>query len=100
MSNKNIITTALGSVEGELILLPSGLCVVVDSISGAPVLCIIESFVFILPFTRAVGKRVSVSGVIGYAIDGTPAQIIVDTIRVFPDEKDLPSAEEIRGILK
>jgi hypothetical protein len=44
-------------------------------------------------------KRVSVSGIVTSREDGEKIGIKVESIDIFPDEKDLPSIEEIIGIL-
>lgn len=45
-------------------------------------------------------KRVEVSGVIHYRKDGTPISIVAERIDDLPDDADLPTAEEVRGILR
>lgn len=44
-------------------------------------------------------KRVEVTGLIKYRRNGQPVSISVDTIHTMPDDDDLPSAEDVRGIL-
>jgi hypothetical protein len=45
-------------------------------------------------------KRVEVSGVIHYRKNGTPVSIEVEQILGLPDDSELPSAEDVRGILR
>jgi hypothetical protein len=44
-------------------------------------------------------KRVEVSSVIHYRKNGTPVSIEVEQILGLPDDSELPSAEDVRGIL-
>ncbi|HEX5317238.1 MAG TPA: hypothetical protein VFX22_11360, partial [Candidatus Kapabacteria bacterium] len=44
-------------------------------------------------------KRVSVTGLIHYRKDGMPNSIEVDELFVFPDQSELPTADEVHGIL-
>jgi hypothetical protein len=45
-------------------------------------------------------KRVEVSGVIHYRKNGTPVSIEVEYIFGLPDDNELPTAEDVRGILR
>lgn len=45
-------------------------------------------------------KRVEVSGVIHYRKDGTPISISAERIEKLPDDSELPSANDVRGILR
>ncbi len=45
-------------------------------------------------------KRVEISGVIHYGRGGRAVSIEVDRIDTFPDDDELPTAEDVRGILK
>lgn len=45
-------------------------------------------------------KRVEVSGLIKYAKNGFPVSVKAVKIDVFPDDEDLPSIEDVRGILE
>ena len=44
-------------------------------------------------------KRVEVSGIIHYRKNGTPVSIEAEQIVGLPDDADLPTAEDVRGIL-
>jgi hypothetical protein len=45
-------------------------------------------------------KRVEVSGVIHYRKNGTPVSIEVEHILGLPDDSELPTAEDVRGLLR
>lgn len=45
-------------------------------------------------------KRVEVSGVIHYRKNGTPVSIEAERIVGLPDDSELPTAEDVRGILR
>jgi hypothetical protein len=45
-------------------------------------------------------KRVEVSGVIHYRKNGTPVSIDAEQIIALPDDGELPTAEDVRGILR
>jgi len=44
-------------------------------------------------------KRVEIEGRIHYRRDGTPVSIEADVIDVLPEDVDLPSADDVRGIM-
>ena len=44
-------------------------------------------------------RRVELDGLIHYRASGTPTSIKVDQINFLPDDKDLPSAGDVRGIM-
>lgn len=45
-------------------------------------------------------KRVEIAGVIHYRSNGLPISIEVQTIDALPDDSDLPTPEDVRGILR
>ena len=45
-------------------------------------------------------KRVEVSGVIHYRKNGTPVSIAAEHIEALPDDSELPTAKDVRGILR
>jgi len=54
-----------------------------------------------LPFAfSAFRKRVEVSGIIHYRKNGTPISIEVSQIDTLPDDSELPSAADVRGLFK
>lgn len=44
-------------------------------------------------------KRVEVSGLVYYRRNGTPLSIAVTQLEAFPDDSELPTAHDVRGIL-
>jgi hypothetical protein len=92
---------ALGSIEGRLRAVSEGgglHFVVQDAVTHNQVRCYIkeEDTEKILAAFR---KRVVVYGEISYRRDRQPASIVVERFRVLREEKDLPSAADVRGIL-
>lgn len=45
-------------------------------------------------------KRVEVSGIIHYRRNGTPISIEAEHILALPDDSELPTAEDVKGILR
>ena len=45
-------------------------------------------------------KRVEVSGVIHYRRNGTPISVEVEAIDPLPEDSELPTSNEVRGLLK
>jgi hypothetical protein len=45
-------------------------------------------------------RRVEISGMVHYRKNGTPISVEVDGIEPLPNDEDLPSAEDVRGLLK
>jgi hypothetical protein len=45
-------------------------------------------------------KRVEVSGVIHYRKNGTPISIEAEHVESLPDDSELPTARDVRGILR
>jgi hypothetical protein len=48
----------------------------------------------------ALGKRVMAGGVLNVKRSGPATSLRVESLEVFPDEYDLPSVDEVLGILK
>jgi hypothetical protein len=48
---------------------------------------------------RSRGKQVEVFGLIHYRKNGTPISIEAEHIVRLPDDSELPTAEDVRGIL-
>lgn len=93
----------IGSIEGVIktITTRRGLKVTIyESINNNPVKCAPknENITDILKNLPVIEKRVSVYGEIFYSKDGIPQRINVKEIRIFQD-KELPTWEEVRGIL-
>lgn len=45
-------------------------------------------------------KRVTAEGIVHYDHDGYPVKIEAEKVEPFPDDEDLPSLEDVRGILR
>lgn len=91
-----------GSVEGTLEIL-SGHgkfeVVVYDTINGHAIKCEVGE-PHIKTALNSFMKRVEVYGKIRYRHDGVPVSVKVDRILTFPSREELPSLEDVRGILR
>ena len=90
-----------GTVEGRLQTLserhrPN--FAVYDALTDQPVRCYISERELAQAW-RAFGHRVAVSGQVRYRRNGQPVSIKVESIYVFPPDEDLPTAEDVYGIL-
>jgi len=101
---ETILGTAVadyGSIEGKLqtISVRGGFHVIVyDDLTDERVRCVTDDTQ--LPtVVKALGKRVAVSGVIRYRKTGEPISVRVEDIDIFPDDADLPTADDVYGIL-
>lgn len=93
-------STALGSVEGrlEMITLRGGYMGVYDDLTDRRIRCDFPSEILEL-IKPALGKRVSVFGVVSYRRDGEPITIRVQEFKVLSKE-GLPTFDDVKGILK
>ena len=92
----------IGSIEGKLQTISDrkGLKFFVwDVLTDEAIECYIDEELF-EEAMKAFRKRVYVTGVIKHRKDGKPTSIKVEKIKVFPSRDELPSAEDVRGILK
>jgi hypothetical protein len=90
-----------GTLEGRLLVLSAqgGFSIhVVDPLTDRGVRCWLTDTLF-EDAIRAFRKRVSVTGLIHYRRDGQPNSIEVEELSVFPERSELPTAEEVHGIL-
>ncbi len=90
-----------GTVEGRLLVLSAAQgasIAIVDPLTERLVRCWVSE-TQLDEAIRAFRKRVAVSGLIHYRNDGQPNHIEVDELFVFPDRPELPTADEIHGIL-
>ena len=90
-----------GTVEGYLRVLSvqgGTFIAVVDPLNDRAVRCWVSDELFDKAY-KAFRKRVSVTGLIHYRKDGQPNSIEVDDLSVFPERSELPTAEEVHGIL-
>jgi hypothetical protein len=90
-----------GFIEGKLEMISSrgGLHVGVwDALSDRQVRCYVSPQL-LDNVTAAFGRRVAVGGTILYKPTGEPVSIDVETIEIFPTDEELPTAEDVLGIL-
>jgi hypothetical protein len=72
---------------------------VYDALTGVRVNCHLTANVTLDDLRPAIGMRVAVRGPIRSRPDGHPTRIDAEEIQVFPAEEDLPSPDDVRGIL-
>jgi hypothetical protein len=93
-----------GSVEGYLETLNvhanNRYFAVYDDLTGERVECRFTRRRSLEEIGKAVEKRVLVEGDIHYRRSGTVAWMAVESMEVFPDQADLPTAEQVLGILR
>jgi len=93
--------TAFGSIEGKIDSLSDKhifTCSVFDPNLNREITCYFQKQNIVEEAVLAFRKRVLVAGLIRYGKEGYPTSIVVDSIRIFPDESELPSLEEIRSL--
>ena len=93
----------IGTIEGELeSLMIHGTSHVVlhDRSTGHQVICCFGNTVSCEALRNAFGKRAAVTGEIRSRRSGERASIDVSSYYVFPPEHELPSAHEVRGLLR
>jgi len=93
--------TEEGFVEGTLEMISSrgGLHVSVwDALSDREVRCVVGPQM-LDKVKAAFGRRVAVGGTISHKRTGEPVSIAVETIEVFPTDDELPTADDVLGIL-
>lgn len=93
-----------GTVEGRLIAVAEGKggnlqFRVKDSLLGQTVKCYLSEEQLDEAF-HTFRQRVEVSGIISYRRDGTPISIRVEKMEKLPDDKDLPTLADVRGIMR
>ncbi len=92
----------VGTVEGRLEAIQDhgGLELRIrDSALRLTVKCYVPENMLPLAFAQF-RKRVEVSGLVHYRRNGTPVSIEASAIDPLPDDDDLPTPEEVRGILR
>jgi hypothetical protein len=90
-----------GSVEGKLEAIQdsAGLQLRVrDNLFNALVKCVLPDDMLKDAFA-SFRKRVEISGLVHYRANGTPISISVERLAPLPDDDDLPSYHDVRGIL-
>jgi len=91
----------VGVIEGHLQMISSRGTLhlgVWDTIGDRLVRCYVPAEM-IDEAKAALDKRVAVAGTIRYRPSGEPVSIDVDSLEVFPPEAELPTADEVYGIL-
>lgn len=91
-----------GTIEGKLDAIQEreGLQIRVhDPLLHQTVICHVDETMLPELFAKF-RKRVEVSGLIHYRRNGVPISIDVESIEILPDDSDLPSLDDVRGILR
>src|SRR5438445_133094 len=70
-----------------------------DVLTDKRVECFFTSHVTLDDVLRGVGRRVAVTGIIKTRPDGERVSVEARELRVFPAEEELPSPDDVRGIL-
>lgn len=94
--------TDQGSVEGHLrtVSEAGGFRIVLyEPLFGRPVRCDVPEHLMSNALTLF-GKRVEVFGSISYRRDGEIARVRVEDLVPFPDDQQLPTHDQVRGILR
>jgi hypothetical protein len=95
-------TTEHGSIDGriEVISERGGTHVTIrETLGGTSVRCSVDE-ALLADALRLFGRRVEAYGEIRSRPDGAPVAIKVEQFVAFPSEAEVPSFEEVRGILK
>jgi hypothetical protein len=95
--------TAFGSIEGKIDSLSDRQgfsCSVYEPYLRREIVCYFQKSEVQEEAIKGFRKRVLAGGLIRYAKEGHPTSIVVDTIRIFPDESELPTIEEVQAIFK
>jgi hypothetical protein len=91
-----------GTIEGKLEAIQDRNSLqirVFDALLKQTVLCHVSEDKLQEAFTNF-RKRVEISGIIHYRRNGTPVSIDVESIEALPDDSELPSLDDVRGILR
>ncbi|MGV8082517.1 MAG: hypothetical protein AB2L09_02615 [Coriobacteriia bacterium] len=95
-------TYSLGSIEGrlEMMSLRSGFkCNIYDMLTDRRVNCTYSDNLF-EDVRAALGERVSAYGLISYASDGRLLNLKIQSVRVLGRSEDLPTWDDVKGILQ
>ena len=93
----------IGTIEGELeglIIHGTRRFLLYDRLTGRQVICYFGDAVSWEGLRDVFGKRMAVTGEIRSRASGERASINVSKYYVFPREDELPSADEVRGLLR
>jgi hypothetical protein len=94
---------AFGSLEGKVDSLSdkkSLICSITDPIYHCEITCYFTNNEAAEEAVKGFRKRVIASGLIRYGKEGRPTSISVDKIRIFPEESELPTVEQVQEIYK
>jgi hypothetical protein len=94
---------AFGSVEGKIDSLSDRhifSCSIFEPLLQREITCYFQKEDVREEAVRAFRKRVLASGLIRYAKEGYPTSIVVDSIRIFPEESELPTIEDIQALFR
>lgn len=100
--DQKVAYEAYGTVEGRLRAIQDKGSVTLqirDDLLGLTLDCYVKEDLLQEAFL-SFRKRVEVVGLIHYRRNGLPASIEADRITQLPDDAELPSAEEVRGLLR
>ncbi len=95
--------SAIGTIEGRIETLTihgRQVFSLYDAVTGRRYECLFGKRVSLGDVTRVFGKRVAVRGIIRQRQGRDALRIEVTSLRAFPDEQSLPSADDVRGILR
>lgn len=93
---------SIGTIEGELegsILHGRKRFLLHDRLTGRRVPCCFDDAVSWEEIKDLFGKRIAVTGEIRSRRSGERASINVSSVYVFPRKEDLPTPDEVRGLL-
>lgn len=94
---------SIGTVEGRLeglIIHGKSRFLIFDPITGRQVVCFISGRVEWQHVRDALGRRVAATGRIHSRRSGEKVNIVASRFEVLPEDSELPSAADVRGILK
>lgn len=93
----------IGTIEGELeglIIHGTKRFLLYNRLTGRQVVCYFGNAISWERLRNVFGKRMAVTGEIRSRRSGCRASIDVSSYYVFPPEDELPSAQEVRGLLR
>jgi hypothetical protein len=96
--------TSIGTIEGTLEAFNvhghNRYFTVYDALTGERITCHFGHRLEAADIGAAAEKRVAVHGEIIYRDTGEIVRVVAQSFEVFPNEEDLPSADDVRGILE
>ena len=93
----------IGTIEGDLedpIIQGRKRFLLYDRLAGRKIVCYFGDAISWEEIKNLFGKRIAVTGKIRSRRSGERASINVSSVYVFPREEDLPSPDEVRGLMK